>query len=194
MRGYLSFVLVLASLILVFTLLELSLASNSVDLSKAISAERAYGVQMNVKESIIESAKQGALEGFNTYDSSHDLSLCKHCHDFFCAPQELLPPPNVCDQSLCERCFRESDARIEAEKGAILRVVGLANHNFDNDFDIFISPAVIDSFTAADPASKNGFSLSSLRFKDDLHLRFISKKFGLSTNATVPEGFVISYE
>ena len=85
MRGYLSFILVFIAVLLLLALLRLHDAAHSTDLSKAVAAERTYAVQMNVKESVVESARRGALAGFSDYDATHDIKLCKHCPDSYCS-------------------------------------------------------------------------------------------------------------
>ena len=65
-----------AAFALLLSLVELNLNSKTHNLSNAINAERFYRVQMNVKEVIIEAARQGAREGFQMYDSTHQISAC----------------------------------------------------------------------------------------------------------------------
>lgn len=192
MRGYLSFVLVLASVVLVFTLLEINMVSKSFDLSKAISVERAYGLQMNVKESILESARQGARDGFNTYDFTHDIKLCKHCPDSFCLPPTPPLPTNYCDPLLCAQCFRESEARMESERYAVSNITTLGHHHFDSDFRVFISQPTLKAFTTNNSMAKNGFSLDYLIFDDDLRIDLVSDDFDLSAAAKIPEGVIIN--
>ncbi len=192
MRGYLSFILVLVSLQLVFSLLEVKSASESTDLSKAISVERTYSVQMNVKECILEAARQGASEGFAAYDASHDIRLCRHCPDSYCSP--VPAAPNRCDPLLCEQCFREGEARAEAERQALSMIDLLRTHQFDSDFLITIGGAELEAFTKADVTAKNSYALDYLRLRGDLSIRLESEKLGLSAVAKIPRGVVIEYE
>ncbi len=192
MRGYLSFILALASLLLVFSLLEARAASHSADLSKAISVQRAYSAQMNMKECILEAARQGALEGFAAYDASHDTRLCRHCPDAYCS---LLPTaPNHCDSHLCSRCFREYEARAEAERYAHSMINLLHSHQFDSDFSIEILGGRIEAFTKSDTAARNGYALDFLRFKESLGISMESAKLGLSADGEIPEGVTVTYE
>jgi len=170
--------------------------SASLDLSKAVQIERTYGLQMNVKESIIESARQGALEGFSGYDASHDVSLCRHCPDNLCIPPNPLDPipPNICDPARCEKCFREKEARKESEDGAIARLNNLKSHEFDPDFFVSIRDAEVESFLKSDPLSKNGFALDFFRFKNQCAFSVNSEKFSIESYATIPKGLVIFYD
>ncbi len=67
LKGYFAFLIVFAAFALLISLAQLNLNSKVHDSSKAIWTERFYRVQMNVKEVLIEAARQGALEGFNAY-------------------------------------------------------------------------------------------------------------------------------
>lgn|GEM_PF-4347879 len=67
MKGYFAFLIVFAAFALLISLAQLNLNSKSHDVSSAIWTERFYHIQMNVKEVITEAARQGALDGFNTY-------------------------------------------------------------------------------------------------------------------------------
>lgn len=184
MRGYFSFILVFVSLLLVLTLSSVNLQT---DFSKAISIERTYGVSMNVKEVIIETLKYGANEGFGQYTSSHDIALCRHCTDHFCTYDRDFP--NYCDDFLCSKCFRESDARLAAMDQAKVKISSLKNHQFDPDFTISIQDPQITIFLYPDHLAKNGFSLDSIRFEQDDFI-IINSKF-LSTNSTLPKDLVI---
>lgn len=188
MRGHLSFVLVFLSVLLLFHLLELQLASKDFGLSKAVAVQRIYSVQMNIKENILEASRQGAVDGFSEYDSSHDISLCRHCPDHACIPAS---PTNFCDAVLCSRCFREDEARRYAEEGAVLKLASLQGHGFDTDFSAAIGTAGLSAYLEADPLSSNGFSLSHIQFQDDIAISLSSVKFSISAQARIPEGCVI---
>jgi hypothetical protein len=185
MRGYISFVLVFISVLLLLSLLKLHDASSSTDLSKAVAVERIYGVQMNVKESVIEAARQGALDGFVGYDAIHDINKCKHCPDSFCSP--LPEAPNRCDTALCMACFREADARASATDKAISGVRSLNTHEFDSDFQVRIDDPSLEVFLEADPLAKNGFRLGSARFTKEFSVFVDSRKFAISSTAEMPK-------
>lgn len=186
MRGYFSFILVFVSLLLILTL---SSINTQTDFSKAISIERAYGVSMNVKEVIIETLKHGANEGFNQYDSTHDIARCRHCIDHFCTYDHDFP--NYCDDFLCLQCFREPDSRAAAINVAKIKFSSLKNYQFDPDFTISIQDPQMLVFLYPNKLAKNGFSVDYLRFEQD-DLILINSTF-LSTNSTLPKGLVISY-
>ncbi len=179
MRAYLSFVLVLLSLVLVFSLLELNLHARS---SKALLAERSYSLSMNVKENILESLRRGAEEGFADYDENHELEKCMHCP---------ICHPDVCDPVRCVGCFREHEAREQARHYALSRLERLRGHAFDPDFDISISDVDIEVFTYAQPLAKNGFGLHSVKIRDDIAIRLDSERFGMTGEARIPGGVMI---
>jgi hypothetical protein len=193
MKGYLSFVLVFVSSLLILSLLSMSQAAGSVNLSKAVVVERTYGIQMNVKENLFEAARQGAMEGFADYDAAKDIRLCRHCPDHSCSPPADPPPPNICDASLCSRCFREDEARAEAEKGALSNISSLRSHVFDPDFEVQVGQPAFEVFLRSDPLARNGFALDFGRFRDPLGISVASKKLGISSRSEIPSGMVISY-
>lgn len=176
MRAYLSFVLVLFCLMLLISLLQYTGYTST----KSLINERAYLISMNVKEALIESARQGSLEGFRDYDSVHSVDDCIHC-----------PPchPELCDPVRCQTCFRESDARTSARTAALGHIEALRAHVFDPDFFVTIGPADIDEYTKADPAARNGFSLDSFRISAT-EISISSEKFGLEASARLPGGLI----
>jgi hypothetical protein len=67
LKGYFTFLIVFAAFALLLSLVQLNLNSKSHDTSTAIWTERFYRVQMNVKEVIVEAAREGAADGFDAY-------------------------------------------------------------------------------------------------------------------------------
>lgn len=192
MRGYLSFVLVLLCLLILLSLLQAREASMHIDLSKAVMVERAYSISMNIKECVLEAARAGAADGFAAYDHSHDVRLCRHCADSYCS---IIPiAVNRCDQALCSQCFREQEARAEAESGALSRMALLGPHAFDSDFSIGLSFPGLRAITRADVSGKNGYALDSLIFEDEVRISAESTKLGISAESKIPRGVVIAYE
>ncbi len=191
MRGYISFLLVSASVLLFLSLMELRLASGPADLSLAIRLERAHGFGMNAKEAATECIRQGARDGFAGYDSTHSLGSCAHCPDNLCAyaVPPAPPPPNVCDAGLCLGCFRESGARLAAETGAAAAMRSL--YVSDGDFEAAFGGAAVESFLRHDPAGRNGFALDFLRLREPLPISFGSVKLRISSSAALPRGLVI---
>ncbi len=183
MRGYLSFILVLISLLLVLSLLEFSI---QIDLSKAISLERLYGVEMNAKEATIEALRTGSNDGFSNYDKNHKIENCKHCYDNFCSPTPT--SSNFCSDALCISCFREKEARYAAFLGATSAVSSL--HNFDPDFSVIISASNIGVFLRHEPLSKNGFAIDFIRIDKDATI-ICNSKLGVSSSSKLPKGMVI---
>ncbi|MFH0884225.1 MAG: hypothetical protein V1861_00775 [Candidatus Micrarchaeota archaeon] len=193
MKGYISFVLVfLSSLILLHSLAILN-SAYSTDLSQAVETERAYGLAMNTKECVLESIRQGAARGFSIYDETHDISLCRHCPDHFCTPPTPLNPnpENICDVALCGQCFRESEARLASESGALSDLMALGYGSFDSDYSVFLDEAVLEASLEADGFSKNGLRLSSVRFREDFPIVIESKKFGFRGVSEIKKGMVV---
>ncbi|MEW6721785.1 MAG: hypothetical protein AB1324_00830 [Candidatus Micrarchaeota archaeon] len=191
MRGYVSFVLVFSSALLLSSLILLYDSSGRADLSKAVTAERAYGIQMNAKEAAIESVRGGAESGFSAYDTVHSLENCTHCTDHGCAPLSDPPPPNYCSEALCDGCFRESGAREAALSSAQARLSALRGHEFDRDFNVSIGNAELEAFLAPDGTAKNGFALSGVRFRRALQIDVQSGKFGIFAAGKIPQGVTL---
>jgi hypothetical protein len=189
LRGYLTFIVVLAALALVLAMLEMNLAAGDMDFSKAVAVERAYGLQMNAKEAVLEAARQGANEGFGAYDGTHSLAACRACMDHGC--MAMMPPS--CDVAACRACFRENEARQAAEAGAAAAVAGLAKHRFDKDFQVSIGGFACVARLRAEPAARNLFALDSISLGKRLAIGVRSDKFGVSAGAALPEGMVIEY-
>lgn len=185
MRGYVSFVLVFVAAGILLSSYSMLTPAYSSDLSKAVWVERAYGLQMNIKEAAIESIRQGAQEGFDGYDSSHSLEDCLHCPGA-CGPP---PSPNPCDSLLCKKCFREDEARASAILGAQIQLTKLQLHQFDKQFTTLLSPSEIEVFLQADPLSRNGFSLSYSRLRTPLLISV--EGLELSAQSELPAGMVI---
>lgn len=193
MRGYVSYVLVFCCSLALLSLLFVSQEAGSYDFSRAIAVERSGALHMNIKECLLESARQGAAAGFESYDVSHDISLCRHCPDNYCAPPTPANPfpPNMCDPLRCGKCFRESEARMAAEDGALGRIGALRAHVFDPDFTIGIGNAAIAASLRREPASPNGFSLGTVFFRDDVGIEAKSTRFRMSCSSRIPKGTVV---
>ena len=67
MRGYLSFLLVLAALSILIVLSNSYNNSKSTNFSKAIALERAEQLSMGIKRNMLTAAKYGAIAGFLEY-------------------------------------------------------------------------------------------------------------------------------
>ncbi len=111
MRGYFTFLIVFVSFALLLSLVQLNLNSKTHDQSKAIWTERFYRVQMNVKEVLLEAAREGALDGFNSYCS--------------------ITPPDK---------YNEIFAKQVAVNGALGKIAdvfhGVSTPEFDRDIDV----------------------------------------------------------
>ncbi len=67
MKGYISFLLVFAAVVSLFSILAILIETNNYNQSKAIGIEQLYQQEMNLKEVVRELARQGAREGFLAY-------------------------------------------------------------------------------------------------------------------------------
>jgi hypothetical protein len=121
MQGYLGFLLVFVSVFLILTLIEAANSATQISLSKAIAAERVYQVQMNAKEVIIESIRQGGREGFLAYNSTHHVKFCKSV-----------------DPRLRVLCFRKKEADLWIRAGAYIKLASLDTDMFDSSMDVKI--------------------------------------------------------
>ena len=151
MKGYFGFLVVFAAFALLLSLVEFNLNSKSHDLSSAITSEKLYGIQMNVKEVIIEAAREGAKEGFNKYVEGppfpHSAAACSD------------PKASAC----C--CFRVLEANTFTVNGASAKLSSvLSNAIFDDSVTVgFVpNPSIITSEIVEDPASISGHRLSSI--------------------------------
>ena len=191
MRGYLSFVLAFLSLALLLSLLLLSQAADSTDLSRAIAVSRTYGVLMNMKEAVLEAARLGGEEGFASYDDSHSIASCLSCPDHFCDP--LPAAPNGCDAAVCAMCFREDEARRAAEKEALAKTGMLAGCGFDDGFNSTVEDAEFEVFLKAANGTKNGYALDYGRFRKLVAVRASSRALDVAADGAIPAGLVIGY-
>jgi hypothetical protein len=200
MRGHFTFILVFLAAALLIELAFLRAAASPANLSGAVALERAFGVEMNAKECVLEAARQGGEAGFSAYDLSHDLGSCIHCGDHYCAPMTPAgPPPNVCDAALCSKCFREGDARAASEAGASAALGLLASAGMEGDFTVNVrdagggAPAAPEGVLQKDASAKNGMRLGLARFRKDVIVRARSDKLGVSLSGKVPQGTVVRY-
>lgn len=135
-RGYLSFLLVFASVLIVLSAIHIYLISGNIDASDAILAERTHQENMNLKELVLEAVREGGQDGYSFYDSLHSHESCvKYCPNMGACTLPHTPP---CDLVQCElSCFRLSDAQKAAEDGAISRLQELAKTEFSEDFTLW---------------------------------------------------------
>ena len=189
-RGYVSFLLVLAGSALLISALQLLFASGSIDLSKAIIVERTDSVLTDMERSAKEALFQGAGTGFLAYDGSHSVSLCQHCIEDFCG---VPPSPNYCDPGLCGRCFRIDEAGSASESGAISAFGSLASHGFDPDFSTSFDMPSVRVSLVPENGTRNGFALSSLTVLSDLHVTAVSGRHGIEGASSIPRGTLIRH-
>ena len=185
MKGYVSFLLAASSLFLILSLIQLLFVSKSIDNSPALLMSSTYSIHMNLKESIIESIRQGAVEGFSEYDASHDVTLCIHCPDHFCSIEPL--SPNVCDPLRCSKCFREEESLVSSELKSIEYLNRLKTANLGFDFS-FTNPD-FRAYGKTDLTSKNHFSLSYLTINQPVPINLIY--FENESSSIIPKGLVI---
>lgn len=79
MRGYVTFILVLASVFLLLNLISSYYAATGSDKYREIAVVRAYQLQLNLKDVVLEAAKTGAEEGLHAYLIECTISdSCEH--------------------------------------------------------------------------------------------------------------------
>ena len=109
MRGYFSFILVFASVLLLLNLFH-SFSDLNDNYSKEIAIEKAYQLQLNAKEAIMEAARQGARQGLIEYTLLHAI----------------------------EGDYSLEDARDAARKKAFERISTLHGWEFEPEFEVKI--------------------------------------------------------
>jgi len=161
LKGYFGFLVVFAAFALLLSLVEFNLNSKSHDLSSAITSEKLYGIQMNVKEVIIEAAREGAKEGFDNYTATHSVAACSDLKASACC------------------CFRIQDAERDTVNGARAKLSSvLSNANFDDSVTVgfVLDPLLsISSEIVEDPTSPSGYRLSSITIQS-IQINITSKK------------------
>ena len=130
MKGYVTFLLVLVSLSFIIIIIGASQKPYDISFSKAIAAERAYGVAMNSKEVAAEAMRQGGVEAFGIYELTHTAAEC------------YVPP--YFEANLF--CYREEEVPIVVKAGAFIRLATLDKSAFDPDMEIefYCTPLVTD--------------------------------------------------
>ncbi|NYZ77274.1 hypothetical protein H0O02_03085 [Candidatus Micrarchaeota archaeon] len=161
MRGYFAFLIVFAAFALLISLAELNLSSKSHNLSAAITAEKFYRTQMNVKEVLIEAARQGAAGGFDAYAATHNEAACL--------------------AGDAAHCFSSRDAENAAGLAAIAKMqLVIAGADFDGvDVEVQFGADSAQAHVEPDSASPSGWRLSGV------DLSSISIKAASENNAAV---------
>lgn len=174
MRGYFTFLIVFAAFALLLSLTQLNLNSKSHNLSGAITTEKFYRVQMNAKEVVIESARQGAQKGFDAYAATHSLAACSN--------------PETQAQ-----CFRENEARASANAGALANMELLvAGSDFDDEITVVLVPGTYPVETSLKLSSTHhsGYELDTVtisKSSDMMLLVSSTQDSSLSTEVVVPK-------
>jgi len=75
MRGYFTFLIVLAACLLIVSLFQFNINSKYSNTGRAIWVERYHQTEMNVKEAIVEAAREGVIEGTLQYAINY-VSKC----------------------------------------------------------------------------------------------------------------------
>ena len=196
MRGYLSFLIIFASIFLIIALLELTLASKSWNFSKALEVEKASSISLNAKEMIIGVMEQNAKTAYTEYDLTHRIDDCVHCPESFCSPVPDMP--NACDPVACLSCFREPEAREKA------RVAAVSAFSKSKNFELSSmlieigdegnqegKEPEIETLSVISPLARNGYALGGIRFRSELSVRVSSEISDLVAVSRIPRGTVI---
>ena len=178
--------IVFAAFALLLSLAQLNLNSKSHNLSGAIITEKFYRTQMNVKEVIIESARQGAQEEFDAY----------------------VDPPNPRTLAACSnpktqaQCFKEPEAIAYANAGALANIekVLLAS-DFDEmhlvvlfpgtyPIEVTLKPSVLT------PENPSGYELDTIKISktSDMAFTLTSSRDSSLSKAIIVPNIVERYE
>lgn len=76
MRGYFSFLIVFAACLLLVSLVQFNVNSKYSNPAGSLWVERYYQAEMNIKEAIVEAAREGAVEGIIAYSEIYSSSGC----------------------------------------------------------------------------------------------------------------------
>jgi hypothetical protein len=125
MKGYLAFLLVFASVFLILSLIAAASEAPKITFSRAIAAERAYQVQMNAKEVVLEGVRQGGVRGYGAYNASFRIACCGDCATVPRGPR-------------CPECFRYPDAVAAAQAGAFSEIASMGGASFDQGMNVTI--------------------------------------------------------
>ena len=129
---------------------------------------------MNVKEVIIESARQGAQKGFDAYAATHSLAACSN--------------PETQTQ-----CFRENEARAAANSAALANMELLvAGSKFDDEITVVLAPGTypVETSLKLSAAHHSGYELDTITISksSDMIFTLASKKdSSLSTEVVIPK-------
>lgn len=172
LRGYFTFLIVFAAFALLISLAELNLNSKTHNLSSAITTEKFYRIQMNVKEVIVESARQGAQQGFDAYAATHTEAAC-------------MESPNH------PACFKSRDAQESADNAALLKIeMVLASADF-GDAAVVLNPGTNPVNSKVEPApTLSGWRLASFELSKTSDMSFTvasEEQPSLSTTVKIPK-------
>ncbi|MFA5050286.1 MAG: hypothetical protein WC501_04730 [Candidatus Micrarchaeia archaeon] len=106
MKGFFSFILLLCIILILIEARIYSIKSESFPYNELISVERAYGIEMNLKEQFFEGARQGANEGFTLYLLSKEAGFDEEEAEFFVKMKIIEKTSNLGDMQLEDFKFR----------------------------------------------------------------------------------------
>ncbi len=215
MKGYFSWILVFASVLVLTSVFYLIQLSAPTDQSKIIILKRAELIDLNFKDVSLELLRQGVFTEYTNYNDTHNVQVCSHCEDYGCIlfpPEELAPlslhylknpPQNVskipllpsylqfaCYEPVCPVCFRLEDAKRISRNAALERFHRLDNFSFSEDFTIlFDKEPDISIILNPNPLQKNGYELVGFKFNEDFNFKIVSQKFNFTANSKIPKNY-----
>jgi len=206
MRGFISFLLVFAFLVIFLYSLFPLLSSFEFDQSKNIAIERAYSLEMNLKEAILEGTREAAVSAFEEYLLTHpsygSFNLDELEEEIKDSVQEkilqleFISSTNSEDFEFKFFCGDPSSLEISSwkkkmlEQGKIEKCLSCEEFDSDSckeiinvDFELHIEPGVLPL-------------LSSISFGKEkvLLIAIYSKKFEISSVSHMPISEVVSLE
>lgn len=214
MKGYFSWILVFASVLVLTSVFYLIQLSAPTDQSKIIILKRAELIDLNFKDVSLELIRQGSITAFSNYDELHLTDRCFHCKDYDCippsqaglikitdhylshplserSPDSLSFPLNfACYEPVCPVCFRLEDAKRISRNAALERFHRLDNFSFSEDFTIlFDKEPDISIILNPNPLQKNGYELVGFKFNEDFNFKIVSQKFNFTASSKIPKNY-----
>lgn len=216
MKGYFSWILVFASVLVLTSVFYLIQLSAPTDQSKIIILKRAELIDLNFKDVSLELIRQGSITAFSNYDELHLTDRCFHCVDYGCiepSPEDtriislyyLTHDPKVrsfldplspsylqfaCYEPVCPVCFRLEDAKRISRNAALERFHRLDNFSFSDDFTIiFDKEPDISIVLNPNLSQKNGYNLVGFKFNEDFNFKIVSQKFNFTASSKIPKNY-----
>lgn len=202
MKGFISFLLVFAFLVIFLYSLSPVLSSFEFDQSKNIAIERAYSLEMNLKETILEGSREAAVSTVEEYLLIHPSYESFNLEELEEEIKESVQSKIVeLDSSKFEDfefeffCGNPSSLEITSWKKKMLEQEKIEKCSSCEEFDSDTCKEIIDVNFELHTESDALPALSSISFgkeKEVLLIAIYSKKFEVSSVSYMPISEVVS--